>query len=296
MAAGGGKALLADPHVPGALADRHTLTCAPQERLRRATQWYPYPALASILAELGEADVGPAFDSAVLDDARQRLAVLASENLRRAERTRQPPRIHAAIGVAEGQADLVEAGELDRARSLVAQLEAVRSDGARADPAPAGTYPTDRLICPAHIDAAVTSPFARCAGKTTTATRSIEYWGGDLNPWRHGLGKAPVTDADVIAVEQQHKASAEATDESTAGTAAHADMLRGCGIRLDFLLALTFALEMWDWKTWEVVQHLVKPMTEGAGRCRFAELPNVQRYTGAATVFMVSGGRVTWVG
>ena len=34
------------------------------------------------------------------------------------------------------------------------------------------------------------------------------------------------------------------------------------------------------------VQFLVKPVTEGEGRCRFADLPGVRPYTGAATVFM----------
>ena len=34
------------------------------------------------------------------------------------------------------------------------------------------------------------------------------------------------------------------------------------------------------------MQFLVKPVTEGEGRCRFADLPRVRPYTGAATVFM----------
>ena len=38
----------------------------------------------------------------------------------------------------------------------------------------------------------------------------------------------------------------------------------GRGVRVDFLLALTFALELWEWKTWEIVQYLVKPATEGS--------------------------------
>ena len=50
---------------------------------------------------------------------------------------------------------------------------------------------------------------------------------------------------------------------------------------------------MWEWKTWEVVQFLVKPATEGQGRCRFAELACVRPFTGAATLFMSHcwGGR-----
>ena len=166
------------------------------------------------------------------------------------------------------------------------------ADGAQL--APAGAHPTDMLIKPAHIDeAALLGPFMRCAGKTEVAVHGYEYWGGDDQPWRHGLDKSPVTDQGVIASEEQHKLAAEAQDQPTAGTPAHAVKLRGCGVRVDFLLALTFALEMWEWKTWEVVQYLVKPATEGEGRCRFAELAGVRGYAGAATVFMSHcwGGR-----
>ena len=105
-------------------------------------------------------------------------------------------------------------------------------------------------------------------------------------PWRKGLDKSPVTDPAVIASEEQHKAAAEADDKPTAGTPEHAEKLRCCGIRIDFLLFITFELNMWDWETWEVVQHLVKPATEAEGRRRFADLPWVRPYTGAATVFM----------
>ena len=46
---------------------------------------------------------------------------------------------------------------------------------------------------------------------------------------------------------------AEAEDRPTKGTPAHAEKLWCCGIRVDFLLALTFELDLWEWKTWEVV-------------------------------------------
>ena len=166
--------------------------------------------------------------------------------------------------------------------------------GGAAAPAPAGTYAIDELIRPAHIDEHVVFElFILYATKAEVAVHGFEYWGGADQPWRHGLGKEPVTDPGVIASEEQHKLVAEADDQPTAGTPAHAAKLRGCGVRVDFLLALTFALNMWEWKTWEVVQHLVKPATEGEGRCRFAELAAVRGYTGAATVFMSHcwGGR-----
>ena len=52
-------------------------------------------------------------------------------------------------------------------------------------------------------------------------------------------------------------------------------------------------MNCWKWTTWEVVQFLVKPLTELEGRCRFADLPEVRPFTGAATVFISHcwGGR-----
>ena len=66
------------------------------------------------------------------------------------------------------------------------------------------------------------------------------------------------TTSSVIVSEKQNKAAVEAEDAPSMGTPAHAEMLRRCGIRVDFLLALTFALNMWEWTTSDVVQHLVK--------------------------------------
>ena len=174
---------------------------------------------------------------------------------------------------------------------------------ARAEPAPGGTHPMDRLCRPAHIDeVGVLGLFTVFDSKTTVAGNDYKYWGGAEDPWRNGVDDSPVTSATVIAAEEGLKLLAEADDDaSTAGTPAHAttprpahaETLRGYGVRVDFLLALTFALELWEWRTWEVVQHLVKPATEGEGRCRFAELEDVRPYTGAATVFMSHcwGGR-----
>ena len=156
----------------------------------------------------------------------------------------------------------------------------------------AGTYPMDELVRPAHLDEHLAS-FVRYASKRTTADQDYKYWSGAAQPWRNGMDDTPVTDKDVIASEETFKIQAEA-EEDNAGTAGtHAEKLRGYGVRVDFLLALTFALHLWEWKTWEVVQYLVKPATEGEGRCRFAELDAVRPFTGAATVFMSHcwGGR-----
>ena len=113
------------------------------------------------------------------------------------------------------------------------------------DAAATGTHATDVLTPPTHLDdeAALLGPFMPCADKTKVAEHGYEYWGGADQPWRHGLDKSPVTDPSVIASEEKHKLDAEAADEDTAGMPAHAEKLRGCGVRVDFLLALTLALE-----------------------------------------------------
>lgn len=141
---------------------------------------------------------------------------------------------------------------------------------------------------PSEVDPAAVRSFAHLATKTTTAVHDYKYWGGADQPWRHGVDDSPVADAAVIASEEERKLEAEADDGELAGTAAHTEKLRSCGIQVDFLLALTFALDMWEWKTWEVVSYLVKPATEGEGRCRFAHLKAVEPFTGPATCFVVS--------
>ena len=44
------------------------------------------------------------------------------------------------------------------------------------------------------------------------------------------------------------------------------------GLRVDFLVGLCFALNLWDWSTRDVVVFLVKACTE-QWRCRFAGTP-----------------------
>ena len=45
----------------------------------------------------------------------------------------------------------------------------------------------------------------------------------------------------MIASEEFHKAAAEAEDRA-AGMPGHSERLRDCGVRIDFLLAITFAV------------------------------------------------------
>jgi hypothetical protein len=51
--------------------------------------------------------------------------------------------------------------------------------------------------------------------------------------------------------------------------------------RVDFLVAMTFVLDLWHWTTKEVVIFLVKPSTE-EWRCRFACHPVARRFSGPA--------------
>ena len=206
----------------------------------------------------------------MLAKARARLAQLATDELVTLMYRRQLEPLAAAVAELEAESGgAVEAAVLAEARTLVAVL---KTEPRGAEPAPAGTHPMNTLTEPAHIDvAAVVGPFVmQCKGKGKEAQNGYEFWGGDDQPWRKSVDKSPVTDPAVIASETQHKEEAEADDKATAETPDHATKLRRCGVRIDFLLALTFALDLWDWYTWEVVQHLVKPATEGEGRCRLA--------------------------
>ncbi len=53
----------------------------------------------------------------------------------------------------------------------------------------------------------------------------------------------------MLAEEQAHAARAEAEDDSWDSREAFADMRIGCALRVDFLVALTFELNLWKWKT-----------------------------------------------
>jgi len=82
--------------------------------------------------------------------------------------------------------------------------------------------------------------------------------------------------------------SASASASAVAGgrISPHARRLRSWGVRVDWLVAFTFAHGCWEWPTWRVMRDVVKPATERAGRCRYAELPAVAPFTGPASVFV----------
>ena len=156
---------------------------------------------------------------------------------------------------------------------------------------PSNFFGVESINIPAPSDLASSdevdmSSLIPIASAKKAALKDVKYWGGAPQPWRNGTDDSAVIDPSIIAEEEMRKAEAEAEDKDRApSTNAHADLLHGFGIRADFLLFLTWRLDLWEWKTWEVVQFLVKPATETQNRCRFADVDCVRPFTGPATVF-----------
>ncbi len=155
------------------------------------------------------------------------------------------------------------------------------------------------LFYPEHIPRSDFADYEKYASKNITAKANYELWKTKDGDKVHVLG-APsnefLDDPKALAEELEHAAKAEAEDEAwktkegikdarwkTAN--AHADMRIGCALRVDFLVALTFVLDLWKWKTQEVVMYFIKPVTEKL-RCRFADHPLVREYKGRADALM----------
>jgi len=100
-----------------------------------------------------------------------------------------------------------------------------------------------------------------------------------------------LNDPKVLAEEQAHAARAEAEDAKFGEGLA--DMRFGCALRIDFLVALTIELDLWKWKTKEVVMYFVKPVTEEL-RCRFADHPLASKFKGKADVLMSHAWGNNW--
>ena len=98
-------------------------------------------------------------------------------------------------------------------------------------------------------------------------------------------------------MEKQLKAAAEEEDRARLDRfgGSKGEMLRHFGVRLDFLLAFTWAHNCWDWPSWRVQRDIIRPATEQR-RCRYAELPGMAPFVGAATVFMSHCWGSTWGG
>ncbi|KAK3244341.1 hypothetical protein CYMTET_46041 [Cymbomonas tetramitiformis] len=57
------------------------------------------------------------------------------------------------------------------------------------------------------------------------------------------------------------------------------------GITLAMLVFITQAYDLWNWATWEVVEHFVKPYT-ACSKCRMVEVPELQPFVGVADSFV----------
>ena len=92
-----------------------------------------------------------------------------------------------------------------------------------------------------------------------------------------------ITDAAIVTEERLYAKSAMAEDLQLLGPSIVPLTTEGAissfnprdakrvdfGLCIDFLVALCFTLNLWDWTSVEVVMHLVKPLTEQFNRCRF---------------------------
>ena len=113
----------------------------------------------------------------------------------------------------------------------------------------------------------------------------VAHWADPTDIWVYlnRDGKPEVTDAATLEYEMRRKAEAEAEDAAAGGDPA--ERLRGFGVMLSFLVAFTYAHDCWDWESWRVQRDIIRPATR-ARRCRYAELPGMAPFVGAATVFM----------
>ena len=119
--------------------------------------------------------------------------------------------------------------------------------------------------------------------KTSLAHNNHSMWSDGTI--RHSDTSIEIKDEAIIKEERQFAAAAIADDLTKLGpsivpplhtpeVAAPSFNPRDTkrvdfGLRIDFLVALCFTLNLWDWTSVEVVMHLVKPLTEQFNRCRF---------------------------
>jgi hypothetical protein len=111
----------------------------------------------------------------------------------------------------------------------------------------------------------------------------VSYWRGNSQPWRSSVTHMPIQDDAIIAYEESMMARVV---EEDGASDFNATMLRNKGINVSFLFAFTCELDLWEWKTMDVVRFLIKPVTERYDRCRFADLDFIAPHTGDATVFL----------
>jgi hypothetical protein len=99
--------------------------------------------------------------------------------------------------------------------------------------------------------------------------------------------------ADRLREEKEFGKGAEKEDEIN-GVKPHEVYLRSMGVSITWLLAFTFDHDCWDFETWKVVRDIVQPATRNRNRCRYAELSEMQKYTGPATIFISHCWAAKW--
>ena len=65
------------------------------------------------------------------------------------------------------------------------------------------------------------------------------------------------------------------------------------GVTVGFLRCLTDCFSLWDKPTWWVVQHIIKPITDGRA-CRFVSLEEMAPFVGPAAQFVSHAWGATW--
>jgi hypothetical protein len=113
-----------------------------------------------------------------------------------------------------------------------------------------GYFSPDVLRPPTRTPSSAFAGVLGCKGKAALAKRGVKYWADSTNPEGgtfHNDDDSLVSDEVVLAEERLCKAQAEAEDQGFSA----ADLHRK-GVSVDWLLGLTFALNLWEWKTWEV--------------------------------------------
>ena len=166
--------------------------------------------------------------------------------------------------------------------------------GKAVEPPPRSFGQTE-VSYPVHLEKHIFAPFLRFKNGHTTAKCNYVKYSGKI----HDLSTdREETDVHITDFENQCADKAVAEDAALgAGQVCLNVNCTGCeyccfsnfrigqAIRVDFLVALCFVLDLWDWSTKDVVIFLVKASTEEL-RCRFSMHPVVRAYTGSATVLM----------
>ena len=111
-----------------------------------------------------------------------------------------------------------------------------------------GRFGVFSLEYPEHIPRALFDPLRIFKDKNKLADRNYEMW-TDGTVHEMAPGAPLVTDPELIAFERARAAEAEAQDAAGEGSA---EARFSCALRVDFLVALTFELNLWHWTTREV--------------------------------------------